>query len=637
MAKSNPTRISRWASVGLLLIFLTAVGAAAVILVSQTTSAHSIRALSTDFMEEIAARARVTTLDYLAVGPRALEVIRQLAVDDQLEVHTDSKALERLFLALLKANEELEMLNYGESSGDFMMVKRMPDGSFSTKRIHRREGIAESTWSHQNPNWASQEVYADRSEPAAAAYDPRPRPWYRLATESGDLSWTEPYIFYSDRMPGLSCALPLVDSAGRPLGIVAAEFGISEVSRLLSRFRIGRTGQAMILTADSRIIASSGFAEREPELAEELPGGELVLRRIESDTDPISAAALARRPSTGDGAATPFVFDYRSVGYVARFESFPVGSSWNWIAGVVAPQSELLGSLRRGSRFTLGVTLLSLVAGVGLAAVLIYRAARLELQTLERRVEERTAELRASQAELVRKERLAALGQLTATVSHELRNPLGAMRPSLYLIRRLLGPEVAEGPPSKIHQALERVERGIKRCDHIIDDLLDFTRVKKLELRPTQIDPWLASLLDELTVPEPIELQRDFAAGDQLVALDAERFRRAVINVFENGCQAMLPEDSDRPASNGSRLTVSTRIHEDRLELAVADTGPGIPPEVLPRIFEPLFSTKGFGVGLGLPTARQIVEQHGGRIEIEATQGRGTRVLLCLPSFASPD
>jgi signal transduction histidine kinase len=104
--------------------------------------------------------------------------------------------------------------------------------------------------------------------------------------------------------------------------------------------------------------------------------------------------------------------------------------------------------------------------------------------------------------------------------------------------------------------------------------------------------------------------------------------RRAVVNLFENSVQAFADLAQD---SNERRITISTRLTGDRCELAVEDTGPGIPQEVLPRVFEPLFSTRSFGTGLGLPIVKRIVDQHGGTIEISSEPAKGTRAVINLP------
>jgi PAS domain S-box-containing protein len=242
---------------------------------------------------------------------------------------------------------------------------------------------------------------------------------------------------------------------------------------------------------------------------------------------------------------------------------------------------------------------------------------------LAQRVDERTAELRAAQSELVRKERLSALGQLTATMAHELRNPLSAIRNTLFAVK-----ETAAIKGIDLERPITRVERSVARCDRIINDLLDYTRVKELHLAELAPDPWIEEVLSEQRLPAGIELARHLDA-DCMIAIDPERVRRVLINLIDNAAQAM-PEDARE-----RKITVTTTLVDDgQVEIAVADTGAGIAADVLPKVFEPLFSTKSFGTGLGLPMVKQIVEQHGGTITITSEVGKGTRVTVRLKQLA---
>ncbi len=245
-------------------------------------------------------------------------------------------------------------------------------------------------------------------------------------------------------------------------------------------------------------------------------------------------------------------------------------------------------------------------------------AAEIELSL---RVEERTAELRTAQAELLRREKLSTLGQLTATVAHELRNPLSAIRNTVFAIK-----ETTAGAGLNLERPLTRVERNVTRCDRIIADLLDFTRMRELNCAPADFDTWVDEVLSNQRLPEGMTLRRLFGARGLIVNFDAERMRRVIVNLVENAAQAMTDlEGRERT------LSVTTRLADGALEILVADTGAGIAPDVLGKVFEPLFSTKSFGTGLGLPTVKQIVEQHGGTVAIQSEVGRGTEVAVRLP------
>jgi PAS domain S-box-containing protein len=249
-------------------------------------------------------------------------------------------------------------------------------------------------------------------------------------------------------------------------------------------------------------------------------------------------------------------------------------------------------------------------------------------EDLERLVEARTAELRAAQEELLRQSRLAALGQLTGTVSHELRNPLGALRTSIAAIKK-----VTSGESATLNRSIAIADRSVSRCDEIISDLLEYSRVRPLNQQEVNLDGWLASVLGEFELPEEVVLVPDLACAHALW-IDAERLRRVVVNVVDNAVQAMTAKDEDAPEpieKRAARLAVSTRLMGARAELRIADTGPGMDEQTRQKIFEPLFSTKAFGVGLGLTVVHQIMEQHGGGIEIASSPGQGTEVVIWLP------
>lgn len=276
---------------------------------------------------------------------------------------------------------------------------------------------------------------------------------------------------------------------------------------------------------------------------------------------------------------------------------------------------------------------LSLVAATLVAALIMYnrhliaalQEANHDGDELARRVEERAAELKAAQATLLRQERLAALGQLTGTVAHEIRNPLGAIANTFSVIKHRCVEAGLEVEP-----ALARADRNIKRCDRIITELLDFARARGIQCESVPLDSWLSDVVKEQQIPEGIRVGLEFQTDNSLVEFDPHELRRAAINVIDNACQAMVNGRAEDEAVLGE-LTIKSRLADERVEIEFADTGPGIPEDVLPQVLEPLYSTRSFGTGLGLPIALRIMEQHGGGLVIDNREDGGTRVVLWLP------
>jgi signal transduction histidine kinase len=240
--------------------------------------------------------------------------------------------------------------------------------------------------------------------------------------------------------------------------------------------------------------------------------------------------------------------------------------------------------------------------------------------------------LTAAQDEIVKRGKMAQLGQLTATVAHELRNPLGSVRTSAFVIDRKL----KDADPS-IRNALGRISNGIIRCDSIITQLLDFSRSGSLVKKRAVLDDWLVNIVQEesSTLPVNVEVELHLGLENAEVAYDASRLARAVINLVSNASEAMVGkgEAGDETTQNPI-IKIATRATQSGYEISVSDNGPGISEENRSKIFDPLFTTKSFGTGLGLSAVDNIMREHGGGIELQSEVGKGSTFTLWLPAEA---
>jgi signal transduction histidine kinase len=278
-------------------------------------------------------------------------------------------------------------------------------------------------------------------------------------------------------------------------------------------------------------------------------------------------------------------------------------------------------------------------------------------ERLEEMVEERTKELRDAQAQLLLTERLAAIGQLGASVCHELGNPMGVINNSVYYLNTKLG-----DVDGKVKKHLEIMKREIARAKKITRDLLSLTEENKPSQQQIQINTIVRNALSRTAVPDTVVVVTELGEGLPPLMADPNQIEQVFINLILNAVQAMIsssprPEDFGEPfggvypepspgaqdrlsrageTPNGAKLEISTRERGGFIEVEFRDNGCGMSEENLARLFEPLFTTKARGIGLGLPLSKKTIEAHSGSIEVESEVEKGTTFRVRLPKVDQP-
>jgi PAS domain S-box-containing protein len=237
---------------------------------------------------------------------------------------------------------------------------------------------------------------------------------------------------------------------------------------------------------------------------------------------------------------------------------------------------------------------------------------------LQAMVEERTRELQAMQEELSRMEKLALLGELAGGISHELRNPLAVISNAVYFLRTLLtdADEITT-------EYLEMVSNEVNRAAKIVSDLLDVSQTKPAKTEETLVSEFVSEALSRKHPPEGVEVRTEIPSDLPNVYVDAQQMGLVLSNLIANAFEAM---------PGGGALTISAWQEQEQVYLSVADTGQGIPPQHMDKIFEPLFTTKPHGIGLGLSLCRSLVEANEGIIRAESTVASGSTFTIVLPT-----
>ena len=230
------------------------------------------------------------------------------------------------------------------------------------------------------------------------------------------------------------------------------------------------------------------------------------------------------------------------------------------------------------------------------------------------------------EAQLVESQRLAAIGEAAAMVGHDLRNPLQAMTSALYLAKRRVASEKAEDR-KEAAKLVDALDDEIQYMNKIVSDLQDYARPVGVDLAETNLPDLVKETVSNVKIPRNVEVAVNVGADLSNVKLDPALFRRVLTNMILNAVQAM---------PKGGKLTITALKRQDSLTVDVQDTGVGIPPASMKKIFSPFFTTKAQGQGLGLAVCKRLMEVQGGTIEAASRVGEGSTFTLKIPTNRTP-
>jgi signal transduction histidine kinase len=474
------------------------------------------------------------------------------------------------------------------------------------------------------------------------------------AARLGEFFRSTAQIIGIDQVPVIYMGVPLASDHGQPDHIIVMEVDLRDIWRRIDEIYVGQTGQAFIVSRKGMIIAHPD-------------------RRYIGQ--PIVSVSKLEPVVIGYEGQTEYIDPISGRRMLASYS--PVGKQSGWGIVIEQEKTEALASVDKIASITLRVLAAAVLIAVMITTLIarsitrpIQHLARVtqtiaqtgdlnyhidverqdevgrlshtfnqmitrlqqanqEISTLneelEQRVIERTAQLEAvnknlqeAQEQLVRKEKLAILGQLAGGVGHELRNPLGVIFNAVYYLKMLLS-ETDE----TIKEYLEMIASEVRNAEKIVSDLLDFARIKSVEKEKVVVSEQVAWVLERQPLPEGVQVTTEIPADLPSVFVDPRQIEQVLLNLVINAYQAM---------SNGGVLTISAQGEKGKVILSVTDTGIGIPEEHKKKLFEPLFTTKVRGIGLGLAVSKNLIEANEGSIEVESEVGKGSTFTVILPT-----
>ncbi len=457
--------------------------------------------------------------------------------------------------------------------------------------------------------------------------------YVRLALESKDLVriQAELLTYLQDRRP-TEAAMPVVVSNLRRLR-ESRDKGVANCREILET--VGRTvsvGPRHFVQQREKIEALEKTVITTAPLYAELLAA-LPVARPDGTPDPAAVAVLYKlvveeRRAKTDANSLQWQLERRVEATTARLiENEHTLRTRTIFLGIVAVTLGLLVTvwvvvtlrplrrLREGARRIAAGNYASRISDEGPA----------EVADLAREFNSMGVAIEERQRELVRSERLAAVGKMAAMITHEVRNPLA----SIGLNTELLEEEIGDAPErSEARDLCRSIHREVDRLTAITEEYLARARFPTSKLVLERVNPIVSALVDfvrEDLAGRGVELVMELAPTDPIARLDAAQIRQCLINLLRNATDAVV-------AAGGGKVSVRTRAAGSRVEIAVVDTGVGIPTEVLPKLFDPFFSTKDGGSGLGLALTQQIVHDHHGELRVDSTVGRGTTFTVSVPA-----
>jgi C4-dicarboxylate-specific signal transduction histidine kinase len=624
-----------------------------VVTTSYVSSERAILEHARGLMERAGANAIEHTKRFLEPAGETTEQARRV-LNSGLVGTKDRETMERYFFQLLQTEPQIAGINYGDEEGNFVYVmKSKGPGPYRTKFITIKNGFREVDYIWRTENY---EVVARDTDPLDK-YDARTRPWYIEASALDARIWTDPYIFFSSRQPGITVAAPVVLPNRGLQGVVGVDVEISDISRFLSDLRVSESGSAMILSEAGSLLAHSDPEQIKVENAD----GSLSFANISDIADPISRAAFANiEGASSERFGTQSSFEHDGQEYLALFAPL-AGIDLPWTVAVYAPEDDFIGEIKenRSRNTSIAAVISILTALVGLAlAELILRPVRAfavrtalvsqgevsskaplprtyrELSKANKTLIDEIAQRRDSEAkvqelsrDLAHFSRVNVMGQMASGLAHELSQPLTAISQN---VDAALSTVKQEDPSNEdLLAILSELDEQAHQGGDVVRALRGFVRKDEGETSVFSFDELLDQakrLMRHEAEDHHVKLIYD-RTEQPMVMGNRVQIAQVLINLIRNAIEAI-----SNAQSNIREIAIHAQTKGKMLEVRVEDTGPGIPKGV--KLFKQFQTSKEDGMGLGLSISRKIIETNGGRLWLDKDANDRTTFCFTIPSHS---
>jgi adenylate cyclase len=434
----------------------------------------TVTALADELFVQVAEQAASETRAHLQRAVPAVELARLLI--DEAGPAAGSETFARRFLALLRANPDFSWVSYSDESGSFCGAYHSTDGLFRVNRSSIHDGKTELDEHDVDGSGA----WTLRRHVADTGYDPRTRPFYRLAAQAKRRVWTPPYVFFDQAVPGITCAAPRLDAAGKLVGVLTVDFDLNALSRFVAKVKPSAHGEVFLLTPDGVVLAHPTIKVVEQMGAG--ASGKLVQAR--DIDDPVVNRFIEALPSEL-GAGVRFRFEAHGEPWQASATPFAIDGDLRWLVGVAAPESDFMEAVDRQNRVALGISLAALVLALLIAVALSSRVARplLRIAAEMERAGKLELDARAEPPSV-----FAEIQRMDASM-RRMKSGLGAF--AHYVPRDVVRAMLASGQEA-------RLEGRVRPLTVLFSDVADFTTISET-VSPDALVALLAGYFDLAT------------------------------------------------------------------------------------------------------------------------------------------